>query len=219
MKDWSRRGGARRAPRWLAAVFMVASCGAQAALVDRGGGMIYDSDRNITWLADWNYAQTSGFDADGRMTWGNARNWANTLVFGGFDDWRLPTSLNQDGTGPCGTGIAEAFNCTDSEMGHMFYTEWGGSEHQFPPDSANLALFTNIQRNFYWSSTVYALDTTRAWSFSMGGNQSVGNKTLGLYAVAVRDGDVTAVPEPSSFALMVAGLGALGFVARRRRRR
>ncbi len=38
---------------------------AQAGLIDRGGGMIYDTTQNITWLADWNYAQTSGWDADG----------------------------------------------------------------------------------------------------------------------------------------------------------
>ena len=29
--------------------------------------MIYDSDLGITWLQDANYAETSGYDADGRM--------------------------------------------------------------------------------------------------------------------------------------------------------
>jgi hypothetical protein len=37
-------------------------------LIDRGGGLIYDTDLNVTWLADANYAQTSGYDADGFMT-------------------------------------------------------------------------------------------------------------------------------------------------------
>ena len=32
----------------------------------------YDTVLDITWLADANYAQTSGYDADGRMTWSNA---------------------------------------------------------------------------------------------------------------------------------------------------
>ena len=45
---------------------------ANAALVDRGGGLIYDTDLNITWLADANYAYTSGYDTqdatDGLMT-------------------------------------------------------------------------------------------------------------------------------------------------------
>ncbi|PPD33372.1 MAG: hypothetical protein CTY19_07580 [Methylomonas sp.] len=28
----------------------------EAALFDRGGGLIYDSDLNVTWLADANYS-------------------------------------------------------------------------------------------------------------------------------------------------------------------
>ena len=64
---------------------------AQAALENRGGGMIYDTVNNITWLADMNYAKTSGFDSDGLMTWTDAKAWAENLSFGGFDDWRLPT--------------------------------------------------------------------------------------------------------------------------------
>ena len=40
---------------WMAAAAMVVVTGAaQAALVNRGGGMIYDTTRNITWLADMN---------------------------------------------------------------------------------------------------------------------------------------------------------------------
>jgi len=33
-----------------------------AILTDRGGGLIYDDDLNITWLQDANYADTSGYD-------------------------------------------------------------------------------------------------------------------------------------------------------------
>ena len=39
----------------VAAALVALSGAAQAALVNRGGGMIYDTTRNITWLADWNY--------------------------------------------------------------------------------------------------------------------------------------------------------------------
>jgi heme A synthase len=78
---------------WAAAGAMVVlSDAAQAALVDRGGGMIYDTTRNITWLADMNYALTSGHTGtgvsatDGRMSWDAATAWAANLVYGGFDD-------------------------------------------------------------------------------------------------------------------------------------
>lgn len=51
----------------------VASTAAQASLFSRAGGtMIYDDVLGITWLKDANYAQTSGFDADGRMNWETA---------------------------------------------------------------------------------------------------------------------------------------------------
>src|SRR3990172_7999677 len=93
----------------------------QATLIDRGSGLIYDDDFNITWLQDANYAQTSGFDADGRMSWNTAMTWADALTYEGFTDWRLPSALNQDGSGPC-LGY-----CTGSEMGHLYYTELGNS--------------------------------------------------------------------------------------------
>lgn len=65
--------------------------GAEGALHDRGGGLIYDDALNVTWLADANYAKTSGYDANGLMDWYQARRWADNLVYAGYDDWRLPT--------------------------------------------------------------------------------------------------------------------------------
>jgi hypothetical protein len=53
-----------------------------AFLYDRGNGLIYDSDQNITWLQDANYAQTSGYDdslygynTNGVMYWNDAVAW------------------------------------------------------------------------------------------------------------------------------------------------
>lgn len=51
-----------------AATLIAASGGAQAALHDRGGGLLYDDVLNVTWLQDANYAMTSGYDADGRTS-------------------------------------------------------------------------------------------------------------------------------------------------------
>ena len=56
----------------LAAVGVLSSGLAQAALHDRGGGLLYDDILGVTWLQDANYAKTSGYDADGRMNWANA---------------------------------------------------------------------------------------------------------------------------------------------------
>jgi hypothetical protein len=224
---------------WAAAAAMVALTGAaQAALIDRGGGMIYDTTRNITWLADMNYAQTSGHtgtgvNANGTMTWDAATAWANNLVYGGFDDWRLPT-LN-----PADTTCSNNFNpgggfpnqyygtgCTGGELSGLFVTDLGNKANESVLNQvgdtaeqiANLALFSNVQSDIYWSGTEYAPGPDVAWGFfTVVGFQGDFGKDVALYAVAVRPGDVAAsVPEPQTLALALLALGAT-VVARRRR--
>ena len=68
-------------PWLIAGLTFSLSVGANAALFDRGGGLIYDDVLNVTWLQDANYAQTSGYDADGGMTWGNAVAWVSDLSY------------------------------------------------------------------------------------------------------------------------------------------
>src|SRR3990172_8730734 len=88
------------------------SVSAHAILTDMGDGTIYDDDLQLSWLQNAN--------TNGLMIWSAANTWADNLVFAGFDNWRLPTALNQDDSGPC-----ISFGCTGSEMGHLFYTELG----------------------------------------------------------------------------------------------
>ena len=179
----------------------------------------YDTDLDITWLADANYAKTSGYDADGRMTWADATTWAAQLDINGYADWRLPTTLQPDAS--CGSqsgGVSYGYNCTGSEMGHLFYSELGGTAGQFIWASADsdVAKFTNLQSLLYWSATEYAPGTGSAWTFVFGGYQDAIGKPTGYYALAVSPGDVAAVPEAQTYALMLAGLGLIGWRARRR---
>ncbi|MGD8909722.1 MAG: hypothetical protein PVI92_10285 [Chromatiales bacterium] len=71
----------------------------QAQLIDRDNGMIYESEQNLTWLQDANYARTSGYDLDGKMTWQQAMAWVEGMVFNGFDEGR------PDRSGGCSTAM------------------------------------------------------------------------------------------------------------------
>jgi len=106
---------------------------AQATLIDRGGGLIYDDVLNITWLQDANYAKTSGYDSDGKMTWADASIWADTLVYYdsvrnvNIDNWRLPTltpvgaSFNYDFSNNGSTDHGYGATSTHSELAYMYY--------------------------------------------------------------------------------------------------
>ena len=76
-------GNARKFSTLLAAAGFMISGASQAALHDRGGGLLYDDVLKVTWLQDANYAKTSGYDADGLMTWSEADAWAKSLSYRG----------------------------------------------------------------------------------------------------------------------------------------
>jgi len=88
-------------------------------LVDRGGGMIYDTVQNITWLQNWN--------TNGLMNWTTANAWANNLVYGGFSDWRLPTlnPLDASCTGSVVVVVGVGYNCTGGELSRLFVADLG----------------------------------------------------------------------------------------------
>lgn len=207
-------------PRLFLAAGMVGLAGAcQAALIDRGGGMIYDTSRDITWLADMNHARTSGYaDAnqggsgaqqvlsDGRMGWDAANAWASGLTYGGFSDWRLPTIVPDDTA--CSMSLDPGdgspikyygYGCVGGELGGLFVTDLGNKPGESILDQAvdtaeqiaNLALFVNVQSNLYWAGVEYEPGSLSAWSFyTTNGFLGWLPKGEAFFAMAVRDGDV-----------------------------
>ncbi len=177
---------------------------------DASSVFLYDTDRDITWLRDAN--------VNGSMSWFVANTWASGYSIGVFDDWRLPTALNADGSGPCG----QANDCVESEIGHLWYAELGNSAGSL----TNTGDFLNMQSaSVYWFATEYASDDRYAWAFSKNltvfgssGYQFAPQKGIQLNAMAVRDGDVLTnqVPEPESLLLALTALGAMALIHRRR---
>ena len=226
---------------WVKTVGLVAlnvvvmAGGAQAALVDRGGGMVYDNAHNITWLQDWNLGAGSTYDdgaspVDGRMTWESAQAWAQNLVYGGFDDWRLPSTTQPDPgcsfSNDYTWGLPKVdflWGCRASELGGLFYDTLGGQAHASVFEATgdteqqrdNLALLRNLQPYVYWADSLRL--TGDAWSFDFqDGRQHPIGVWHELYAVAVRDGDV---PEPSMAALLVLALAAAALAGQNKKYR
>jgi hypothetical protein len=207
----------------------------------------YDTVLNVTWLADANYAKTSGYDADGGMIWAVANTWAANLSFTDavnnltYADWRLPTTTDT-GTAGCnfahsGTDCGNNVNTASSEMAHLYFVTLGNQSYFTTtgavssanagganPNSTldNTDPFINFQSYAYWSGTEYAPNPSSVWFFGTStGNQSYLPKAVSLYALAVSPGDVantavTAVPEAETYALMLAGLGLIGWRTGRR---
>lgn len=214
-------------------LFSTASFSTNAALLTRlGGQALYDTDLNVTWLADANLAVINtfgvdGINIDGTMDWDTANNWINAMNadsgtgYLGYNDWRLPTTTQPDAscsdqTDP-GGGFAvqgSGSGCLASEMGHLNNAE--GVYWDDPPAPGNP--FSNLQFNDYWSGTEYEPDTSLAWGYGFDlGGQSIGTKSYsGNNAWAVRTGDV--VPVPAAVWLFGSGLLSLMAVARRKAR-
>lgn len=70
----------------------------------------------------------------------------------------------------------------------------------------------------YWSGTAYTHDPDyTAWNFDMyTGEQRIGLQSSDLYGLAVRSGQVSLAPEPTTMLLF--GVGLLGIAGVNRRR-
>ena len=176
---------------------------------------------------------TSGYagiiNADGTMSWAGARFWIdamNAANYKGYHDWRLPATAQPDPA--CGDqddpggGLplqGNGFNCTGSDLGHLFYTEGGLAVGDSILDSTILDdHFLNMQSAVYWSGTEFAPSPGGAWYFyTVNGRQNAVDKDGQFYGWAVRPGQVAAAPLPATGLLVAVGLMALGATRRGRR--
>jgi hypothetical protein len=194
-----------------------------------------DTTLDITWLRDWNAA--------GLRSWNASRSWASSLVVGGVSGWRLP-SMRDTGSPGCDFSHAGGTDCgynvqtkvgptVYSELAHMYYVTLGNQAACAPGDEVcagppqpgsgltNSARLWRLRTDrAYWFDNAFEPATSVAWYFNpIDGFQSIFYEggDVRLHAVAVRTGDVaSAIPEPSTTMLALAGAAALAVAARRR---
>lgn len=221
----------------LAALALLA-CTAQAQTLqardltnDGVADAFYDSVHNLTWLADANLYATLGGPADrdpwgvggatlpaGQVRLGTALSWVDTLVVGSVSDWRLPERVIPADFQPSPWCPIECVRATPQAS-------------QLPSELSFLAgatgQFSNIMNGYYltWTSDMVWQEMRNIVTGATVSTDETG--WMSGYVLAVRDGDAgtavasvtTPVPEPGTYALMLASLGALAIASRRRKAR
>jgi hypothetical protein len=116
-------------------------------------------------------------DKDNQYTWQQATDVfisnLNTNSFGGFSDWRLPTL---------------------KELAFLFHRD------SYPPIDLNYfpnTIFTDFSTSWYWTSTSFAYDSSRAWAikYLIGYFSPANNKMYSLHVRAVRGEKILDSPE------------------------
>lgn len=185
---------------------LIASGATQAALVDRGGGLIYDSVLNITWLD-----LTHGYD-----NFNSHFRWANTLVYHDsvrnqdLSGWRLPNTwaingggynvnFSVDGSTDFGYNQTAPGSLhpgsTASELAYLFYNDLGNKAYlgtdgqvQAGYGLVNTGPFRNLLSS---SSNGSYFSSYARFELSTGAQLTGTNSILGYgFALAVRPGDV-----------------------------
>ena len=207
---------------------------------------VYDTQYNLTWLADWNVNRMSPFGSEtapnGAMTWDYAMSWADSLSFtiGALtvNDWRLPRAIDVPPAGciryvaagsDCGWNVLTTSGMTVySEYALAWYTRLGNVADVSPsgslfPDGwglTNTGPFSNMETDLWYFTDTRTTDgMSSAFGFNLhAGHQAAITTTAFGYAVAVREGDVLAasISAPSTLAILLTGLGLARCASTRR---
>jgi hypothetical protein len=172
----------------------------------------YDSTRNVTWLADARAVRGTSFDdgintSDGRVTYASAASWLAGLDVYGVTGWRF----------------------AGDDLIAVYGTTLGNSSIPMSPTTGwtNTGPFLNVPdfgvSGWYWRGDTPAeldgnpgLDTRILAADGLGAPFYIVpvTATYGVWAVVDGDVPVAAIPEPQTWALMLAGLAGLGWRAR-----
>ena len=195
-------------------------------------GSVTDGLSPFVWL---DYTHSGAFWA-GQNAWASGLNALNAVTYHlnsgvtmdwGANNWRLPSTVDGEPANYGTNGTTKSgYNITTSEMGHLYYTVLGNLAYvdkngtpQTGTGLINKGIFDHLKSDYwYWSGTTVALYPTYAWAFQpVDGEQVTWGQTSysGIYGIAVRSGQLSVVPEPSTYLLLGISLGVVGYARRR----
>jgi len=181
------------------------------------------------------HADTTNLIADGdfeafasQVTAGSWTRLYNGTQFGAWTVAANNVDLLRNSGAINGTSLAINGN-TSGEISQTFQAIQGNTYRltfdQYVEGTSTAGIYASINAGGYYFDAVSTVtQRTVSWTSPRTGDvvlKFVGTGTSGLGAVVdnVSLTNVTAVPEPASYALALAGLGVVGFVARRRQPR
>jgi hypothetical protein len=207
----------------LAALLCASPPPARAALVDRGGDLVYDTQADMTWLA-------APALLPGPSNWLDAATYASNLVHAGGADWLLPDTPFFDSGCPAGVGMG----CVDSDMGRLFYQLLGGQAGESVFDAtgdsadeiAGVAMMPALANTWFWSWQLGDDGANSAFGFHFGsGNTALLSTAVDARMLLVHAGDLGAdlvapgrVDSPPTLPLVLGALAAAWLLRPARRR-
>jgi hypothetical protein len=178
--------------------------GARAELLDRGAYLVYDTDLQVTWLANHHAAFGSPYDVadgqmDGKLTWLNAQDWAADLAYYDsvrdvtWDDWSIPF-VNLpciEHTTPVGD---KNWECPGSPLEELYFALGGnGGPITHTHNSSYDFFFGGLDEfTYYQTSTLNPANPGGSnYIFSFyNGRFGFGSRNSSFRVLAMRPGDV-----------------------------
>lgn len=199
----------------------------------------YDTDLDMTWLVTANLPGLLDGNS-GLLSWVDAKAYVQQFSIGGVEGWRMPSvkpingvSFDRTKSNLGDTDIGTNIRSTQSELSHLFYVTLG-NKAEYPalvlggPDVEmvnNTGPFYDLGFQTFWFNEVGDAFWQDGWHFSFsGGNQNDNYRKSNCSKCGaatnlvwfVHSGDVgSAVPEPQTYALALAGVAALLGVRKR----
>jgi len=192
----------------ITAATMAASWGANATLEPRlNGQAYYDTETDLTWTADLNINDHKTIDEQ--------LSFLSTFTIDGIGGWRIPNNTEINDIVRRNSDCSQITICSPTGPFNTEY--WGNGRQWFQAHATTdgqgyLQMYAHgSDGKYYFAVDLYS---TEYYPANMEGNWG----TFNIWPVHTGDvASISAVPEPETYAMLLAGLGLIGFIGRDRK--